>query len=212
MRHRREAAAAGDRAGALAFERIVAAGIEHQDRGAHALVLHALDDAVGEDRGVAHQFFLPLGRRRHVGRQQEILAGDLEAMAGIEEERGVAVPDRLVERQQRLAERGPGLVLRDHHGKAELLQRIAHGAGVVDRLLQFRDVLVVVVADDQRDALFRLRGRGKSRHRNGNAGCCQNLESQRIIEFPARTTHPRPVPAILCRSRQTRANGSILRN
>ena len=52
--------------------------------------------------GVAHQFFLAFGRRRHVGRQQEILAGDFKAVAGIEEERGVAGLDRLVEREQRL--------------------------------------------------------------------------------------------------------------
>ena len=144
-----------------ALERIVAAGIEHQDRGAHVLVLQPLDDAVGEHRGVAHQFFLAFACRRHVGRQQEILSGDLEAVAGIEEERGVAGLDGCVERQQRLAERLPGLVLRHHHGKPELLQRIAHGAGVVDRLLQLGDVLVVVVADHQRDALFGMRGRGK---------------------------------------------------
>ena len=159
LRHRRKPAAAGDRAGARALERIVAAGVEHQDGGAHLLVLQPLDDAVGENGGVAHQFFLAFGRRRHVGRQQEILAGDFKAVAGIEEERGVARPDRLVERQQRLAERLPVLVLRDHHGKAELLQRIAHGAGVVDRLLQLGDVLVVVVADDERDALFGMRRR-----------------------------------------------------
>ena len=37
LRHRREPAAAGDRAGAGALERIVAAGVEHQDRGARLL-------------------------------------------------------------------------------------------------------------------------------------------------------------------------------
>ena len=162
LRHRREPAAAGDRARARALERIVAAGIEHQDRGAHLLVLQPLDDAVGEHRGVAHQLFLAFGRRRHVGRQQEILAGDLKAVAGIEEERGVAGLDRLVEGEQRLAERLPVLVLRHHHGEAELLERIAHGAGVVDRLLQLRHVLVVVVADHERDALLGLRGRGEA--------------------------------------------------
>jgi hypothetical protein len=52
----------------------------------------------------------------------------------------------------------PVLVLRDHHGKAELLEGCAHGAGVVDRLLQLWNVLVVVVADHQRDALFGMRG------------------------------------------------------
>ena len=157
LRHRRESAAAGDRARAASFERIVAAGIEDEDRGAHLLVLQPLDDAIGQHRGVAHQLFLAFGRGRHVGRQQEILPGDLETMAGIEEERGIAGLDRIVERQQGLAEGLPRLVLRDHHGKAELLERVAHGAGVVDRLLQLRDVLVVVVADHQRDALFGMR-------------------------------------------------------
>ena len=41
LRHRRETAATGHRARACPFERIVAAGIEHQDRGAHLLVLQA---------------------------------------------------------------------------------------------------------------------------------------------------------------------------
>ena len=157
--HRRKPAAAGDRAGARPFERIVAAGVEHQDRGAHLLVLQTFDDAIGKYRRVAHQFFLAFGRRRHVGRQQEILAGDFKTVPGVEEERGVARPDRLVERQQCLGKRLPVLVLRDHHGKPELLQRIAHGAGVVDRLLQLRDVSVIVVADDERDALFSMRRR-----------------------------------------------------
>ncbi len=85
---------------------------------------------------------------------EEILTRDLEAVAGIEEERGVARLNRIVERQQGLAERLPRLVFRDHHGKTQPLERITHGAGVVDRLLQFWDVLVVVVADDQCDAIF----------------------------------------------------------
>ncbi len=159
LHHRRKPAAAGDRAGALALERVVAAGVEHQDRGPRLLVLEPLDDAVGQDRGVAHQLFLAFGRGRHVGRQQIVLAGDLEAVAGVEEERGVAGLDRPVEGEQRLGELLPVLVLRDHHREAELLQRIAHGAGVVDGLEQLRDVPVVVVADDERDALGGLRGR-----------------------------------------------------
>jgi hypothetical protein len=79
LRHRRETTAAGDGARSASLERIVAAGIEHQDGGAHLLVLQPLDDAVGQDRCVAHQFFLTLGRRRHIGRQQEILPRDLKA-------------------------------------------------------------------------------------------------------------------------------------
>jgi len=42
-------------------------------------------------------------------------------VAGIEEERGVARLNRIVERQQGLAERLPCLVLRDHHEKPSRL-------------------------------------------------------------------------------------------
>jgi hypothetical protein len=108
-----------------------------------------------------------------------------------------------------VAEGGPCLVLRDHYGKAELLQRIAHGAGVVDRLLQLGNVAIVVVADNQRDALFRLRGGGKRHQGSRHAGHCQKSGNQRIIEFPARTTRPPPMPATLCRSRHSGTNGSI---
>ena len=78
-------------------------------------------------------------------------------MPRIEEERSVAGLNRVVERQQGLAEGLPRLVLRNHHGKTELLQRIAHGPGVVHRLLQLGNILVIIVADHQRDALFRVR-------------------------------------------------------
>ena len=210
LRHRRQSTAAGDCTRAGAFERIVAAGIEHQDGGAHLAVLHPLDDAVGEDRGVTHQLFLAFGGRRHVGRQQEILAGDFEAVAGIEEERGVARIDRLVERQQGLAERLPVLVLRHHHREAELLQRIAHGAGVVDRLLQLGHVPVVVVADHKRDALFGISGRGegrdatcKTRHREQSwkANPSSNFPSARMVLFG-------PCEAASCHSRHRNAHGS----
>ena len=215
LRHRRKTAAAGDGAGAGALERIVAAGIEHQDRGADLPVLQPLDDAVGENRGVAHQFFLAFGRRRHVGRQQEILSGDFKAVAGIEEERGVAGLDRLVEGQQRLTERLPVLVFRHHHREAELLERVAHGAGVVDRLQELGHVPVVVVADHQRDALFGMRGRHKGRKNSGNARRGQQCRQQsgkptgHRKSLPARL-NPRPVRAILCRSRHIGAIGSTL--
>ncbi len=157
MRHRRETTAAGDGARSTSLERIVAAGIEHKDGGAHLLVLQPLDDAVGQDRCVAHQFFLTLSCRRHIGRQQEILPRNLEAMTRIEEERGVARFNGVVECQQGLAEGLPRLVLRNHHGKTELPERVAHGPGVIHRLLQLGNVLVIIVADHQRDTLFRVR-------------------------------------------------------
>jgi len=169
LRHRRQPSAAGDGAGAAALERIIAAGVEYEDGGAHLLVLQAFDDAVGEHGGVADQFFLAFAGGGHVGRQQEILARDFEAVAGIEEERGVAGTNCIVERQQTLAERLPRLVLRHHHAKAQLFERIAHGAGIVDCLLQFRHVFVIVVADDQRHPLFSLRGCCERQHRGSKA-------------------------------------------
>ena len=159
LRHRRETAAAGDRARAAALKRVVAAGVEHQNGGAHFLVLQSLDDTIGEHGSIAHQFFLTFGRGGNVGRQQKVLTGNFKTMAGVKEERGIAWPDRPVESKQRLAERLAVLVFCDHDGEAELLQRIAHGAGVVDRLLQLWNVPVVVVADHQRNALFGVRGR-----------------------------------------------------
>jgi hypothetical protein len=99
LRHRRQPAAAGQRARAAPLERIVAAGVEHQNSSTHFFVLQPFDDAVGEDRCVTHQLFLALGCSGHVGRQQEILPGDFKAVAGIEEERGIAGLDRRVERQ-----------------------------------------------------------------------------------------------------------------
>ena len=190
LRHRRKAAATGDGAGAGALERIVAAGIEHQDGGAHLAVLHPLDDAVGEHRGVAHQLFLTFGRRRHVGRQQEILPRDLKAVAGKKEERGVTGIDRLVERQQRLAERLPVLVFRHHHREAELLERIAHRAGVVDRLLQLGHVPVVVVADNKRNALFGISGRGGYREGSDHSDRRQKPGNPTSHQSSPGTIHP----------------------
>jgi len=190
LRHRRQAAAAGDRTRAGTFERIVAAGIEHQDGGAHLAVLQPLDDAVGEHRGIAHQFLLPLGRRRHVGRQQKVLPGNLKTVAGIEEERGVAGLDGVVERQQRLAERLPVLVFRHHHRESELLQRIAHGAGIVDRLLQLGHVPVVVVADHERDALLGLGRRGGRHQCRGHAGSRREPGNPTPHQSSPDTTNP----------------------
>jgi hypothetical protein len=102
-------------------------------------------------------------------------------VAGVEKERGIAGFYRLVERQQGLAERLPGLVLRHHDGKAELLQGIAHGAGVVDRLLQFWNVLVVLIADDKRDAFFGVRGRRECQQRRRQAPRQCGPERRRVL-------------------------------
>src|SRR4029079_5717246 len=120
-----------------------------------------------------------------------------------------------VEGEQALAERLAGLVLRNHHGEAELLERVAHGAGVVDGLLQLGNVLVVVVADHQRDALFGGSGCGEcqqyprsARRRNQSAKPTlhriprkQVWYWDRIIYGPYKTSHAIvgwPLPTVQC--------------
>ena len=90
--------------------------------------------------------------------------------------------------EQRFTESLPGLVFRHHDGEAELLERLAHGAGIVDRFLQLRHVLVIVVADDQRHALGRLsRGNDKGGKRKAQR---RHRQSQ-----PYQLPHRGPAPA-----------------
>jgi hypothetical protein len=129
-------------------------------------------------------------------------------VAGIEEERGIAGIDRPVECQKRLGKRLPALVLRDHHVEAELFQRIAHGAGVVNGLLQFGDVFVVVVADHERDAFFGM-GRACKRRQSRR----ETRDSQKVGK-PTRhliPRSPRSSAALIasCHSRHTHGAGSI---
>ena len=91
--HRRQTATAGNRAGPRSFERVVATGIQHEDSRAGLAILQPLDDAVGEDGGITHQIFLAFDRGGHIGRQQKVLPGDFEAVAGVEEECGIALFD-----------------------------------------------------------------------------------------------------------------------
>jgi len=170
LHHRRQSSAAGDSAGTLPLEGIVAAGIENENRGSHLPVLQPLDDAVGKHGGVTYKFLLALSCRRHIRRQQVVLTCNLEPVAGEKEEGCVAGLNRAVERKQRLAELLPVEIFRYHHIKPELFQRVAHGAGIVDRLLQLRHVLVVVVADHERDAFLRKGRRHEGRSPETNRG------------------------------------------
>ena len=115
--------------------------------------LHTLDQPVDREGGVAHQLFLAEGGGRHVDRQQVVEAADLVAVAGEEEERHVARLDHSVERGERLVHGALADILAGDDLEAEPLERLAHGFGVADGLLQWRHVLVSVVADDQGDAL-----------------------------------------------------------
>ncbi len=80
--HGRKPSGAGDTArAAWPVERVVPAGIEHQDRGPHAVLLQDLDDALRRKRGITHQLVLTFHRRRHIDREEKVLASHLETVA-----------------------------------------------------------------------------------------------------------------------------------
>jgi hypothetical protein len=95
--------------------------------------------------------------KRHVGRQQVILTLDLESVAREKEECGVALAERALERADAVAHPAAILIGRGDHLKAEPLQSFCHPVGVVRSLPQRRDMLIAVVADDERDPLLRHR-------------------------------------------------------
>ena len=118
-----EAARAGKRARAGAGERVVATGVENQDRDAGAALPDAVDDALDREGRIAHEVELVGLGRRHVGRQEVIGAADLEAVAGVEEERPVAGADIGIEGDQRPAHRALVDVLDPADDEAEALER-----------------------------------------------------------------------------------------
>ena len=93
------------------------------------------------------------GQRQALDRQlQSLKTSERVAEAGLKVG-NIARVDLLLERQQRLAESLTRLIFSDHHREAELPQRLIHGAGIVDGFQKPRDVAIIVVADNQRDAL-----------------------------------------------------------
>ncbi|KFB70661.1 MAG: hypothetical protein AW09_004254 [Candidatus Accumulibacter phosphatis] len=164
---RRQTTRGADRARAGLFRQgIVAAGVENEQGelglGVGDLVL---------DRQHAHRLVGEVvfaARGIHVDRHQEVLVVDLQAMSSEKENSDPAAGDFLHE----LVDRQVHLLLADvvvgHHFEADLLEFAGHGIGIVDRLLQLGDVLIVVVADHQRDAPF---GRGQ---RVASGSECEN--------------------------------------
>ena len=144
-------------------ERIVAAGVE--------------DDQpdLGDRRdGLAHIFqrqrrgLQRIERGRvGIGRQQPVVAGDLDAVAGEIDQRHIgagAVVAKILERAAHPLEVAVGL---QRHLEAKLLEHVADRLGVVDRVVELADVLVAVLADDQRHAPFGRRRAGNERQDDG---------------------------------------------
>ncbi len=140
--HRGQSRTPLEPASALPLERIVAARIEHEDHRARAARQQSFDHSFHQERSIAHQLFLPFADIRNVGRQQVVLAADLEAVPREEEERDVAGLDRLVEGEQRFAHGATRPVFGHGDRKADLAQAGADRARVVHGGLQLWNAFI----------------------------------------------------------------------
>ena len=150
--HLGEAAVGGPQAARA--ERIVPAGIEdhHVEPGARTLHLaqHEVD---------VHHLKIDVGLARGIGgdRNQIVRAGDLDAVAGVIEQRDVGalnLPAERLHRQihRRLVEIELGAAADQR--EAERGERLGHQRRIVAGIVEPRHVLIGGVADYQRDALF----------------------------------------------------------
>jgi len=105
-------------------------------------------------------------------------------MSGEEEDADPAAGDllhELVDRQVHLLL--PHVVV-GHHFEADLLEFAGHGIGIVNRLLQLGDVLIVVIADHQRDAPFGCGQRvaGGSESKNQADGDKEDASHENLLQ------------------------------
>ena len=158
----------------LRVPRVVAKGLlrqEDDDAEAVLVVRELTEEEVERNRLVLEG---TLRSRVAIDRQQVMLALDLDAVAGEIDhgEGGVGVVLReLLDLDPR---RLPLPVEEVFHGEADPLQRLADGVGVVPRLAEGRDVGIVVVADDEGDAL----GRTKDARTDGEKEAAADEESR----------------------------------
>ena len=133
-------------------KRIVAAGIQHDDCDRNRL-LEAVENVGQRDEFLAR----PVERGRiGVDGDEKVLAAGFDTVAGIIENRDIrlgGVLDEIFE----IAGKAPGLAVRRHFGlEAELVEQFLDGARIVLRIGERRQMLVIRIADDERDALERL--------------------------------------------------------
>src|SRR5262245_17647454 len=98
----RETAGPLNRTRARSLERVVATGVEDEDRDASPACLQTVDNAFHAKRRVAHELLLPFGGRGDVGGEKVVLPMDFEAMTSEEEQRRVTELYCPVEGQKRL--------------------------------------------------------------------------------------------------------------
>ena len=138
--------------------------------------------------GQRHQLFAGVLERADIGvdRHEEVLAAGLDAVAGIVDDRDVGSLGILDEAFEVAAQLAGIAVVGDVGLEAEAVEHLLDGACVVFGIGQLRDVLVVGLADDQRDAAQLLAVFGMSEPGKGNEPKSETCAQQHI---------PRPNPA-----------------
>ena len=154
------------------MERVLAAGVDHRDGQLRRPRQQFVDDAVA---AVAHRKAHRLDAVlvagiRGVGGHQEVLAPVAPAMAGIGEEHRVAGGDAVVEGEQGIGHRPPVEVERQRHLEAHLAQKRRIAAGIGHRLVQRRQLVIGVVADDQGELARLGRASGEEGKQQAPAG------------------------------------------
>ena len=135
-------------------ERIVAAGIEHDESQPFGRLDRA-QDAIERDRLVLD---VEVACKPRVDRDQIVGPVDLDAVARIEQQRHIGVARGLGEIAERLAHRrNAEIAAHIHAGKTGHLEQERNRGRVIGRITEHACVLVIRIADDKRDALFGLR-------------------------------------------------------
>ena len=186
------------RAGEIARQRIVAAGVEDDDR---RLAL-AVDLHLAQHEFELHRLELEVALALELGvdRHQVVLRADLQPVPGVEEQRDVGIGELVGEGPQGAVELAPVGVERLDDLEADGLQGRRHVARVVQRVGERRGALIGAVADDQRDARLGENGAAPPSER-----AKRNEQSQQpthrvlppspdpgIVAEEAFTCHPRP--------------------
>ena len=178
---RAQAARCATHVAALVLQGVVAAGIQqHQAEGGFGLA-QVIHDVVQGVRG-----FLDLGLTvgLNVGGQQDAAVLELHAVAGEEHHHLVTARDAGVKRLHRLDHRAVAKVFVQHHFKPGRAQLSSHGDCIIAGLLQLGDLLVIVIAHHQRDALGMHRQRAQPQH-GATDGKSQKSRKHHGVSDPA---------------------------
>ncbi|GBF27150.1 hypothetical protein MnTg02_02196 [bacterium MnTg02] len=167
-RYAAKAPGAAKALGPFPLERIVAAGIQHQDVNPAATVADHIHHPIGPNRLRHDERFLTRLGIGDVCWQEIIAAIDLNAVAREKEQRRIALFNPGGKLQQLAVHSSTVQVLGAENFKSEIPERIPDGLGIVHRLLEIGNIFVIIVANDERQP-FGLSGpcAAEQQHKRG---------------------------------------------